>query len=170
MTLNKSYQRWIQLFALLALLKFSHGVTDEEGTCIWSGNCGRNPQGKCLTCYTEGKPPAKLKNDKARNDLFKACPHFRDEYGNDPKVCCTHQQIEDLIVGFDIARPLLGKCPTCFLNFRKNFCASTCNPRQKQFLNVTKTIRGKKEPCGTGPNSEGSPRNALDEGKYLIKC
>ena len=93
---------------LSVILTFAHALKD-EGTCIWYGNCGKNPQGKCLNCFTEGKPPAQLKNDEARNALFEACPHFRNEYGNDPKVCCTQQQIEDLIIGFDMARPLLGK-------------------------------------------------------------
>ena len=37
-----------------------------------------------------------------------------------------------------------------FLNFRKNFCASTCSPVQKNFLKVSENniIKGKKEPCG----------------------
>ena len=168
MTLNTLHQRLMQLIAVLAIISNVYGIND-EGTCIWYGNCGKNSVGKCLNCYTEGKPPTKLKNDEARNALFKACPHFRDEYGEDPKVCCTLQQIEDLNVGFDMARPLLGKCPTCFLNFRKNFCASTCSPTQNTFLNVTKTIKGKKEPCGADPNSEGKPRDTTDPGKELLK-
>jgi hypothetical protein len=51
---------------------------------------------------------------------------------------------------FGIARQLLNICPTCFLNFRKNFCASTCSPVQKKFLKVSENniIKRKKEPCG----------------------
>ena len=168
MTLIKANQWWVQTVALLLVFSYVHGDGD-DGTCIWYGNCGKNPNsptGQCLNCYSPGKSPSRLPGDSrgkdAKKTLFEACPHFKDQYGSDPKVCCTPRQIEDMNDGFAIAKQLLDKCPTCFLNFRKNFCASTCSPVQSKFLEVaSKNIRyGPKEPCGKW--------NTVDPGIFYI--
>ena len=49
---------------------------------------------------------------------------------------------------YEQARAILGTCPTCYDNWRKNFCASTCHPRMSDFVKVTKTYDGPKERCG----------------------
>ena len=149
---NKLSLRWMKMAVLFSFLAYAHG---DEGMCVWYGNCGPNPMSQtneCLNCYAgkSGKPPKPLLDADSKTQLFEACPHFREEYGEDPKVCCTPRQIKDMNKKFGIARQLLNSCPTCFLNFRKNFCASTCSPVQKNFLKVSENniIKRKKEPCG----------------------
>jgi hypothetical protein len=34
------------------------------------------------------------------------------------------------------------RCPTCYYNFRKNFCDLTCHPRQSRFLRTDKRVEG----------------------------
>ena len=149
---NKLSLRWMIIAVLFSFLAYAQG---DEGMCLWYGNCGPNPMSQtneCLNCYAgkSGKPPKTLLDADSKTQLFEACPHFREEYGEDPKVCCTPRQIKDMNKKFGIARQLLNSCPTCFLNFRKNFCASTCSPVQKNFLKVSENniIKRKKEPCG----------------------
>ncbi len=35
------------------------------------------------------------------------------------------------------AENLLGRCPTCFENFRRSICDLTCHPQQSKFLKPT---------------------------------
>ena len=154
MTSIWTHQRWLHMAALFAIFSKACSISN-EGTCVWRGNCGKNPDspiGQCLGCYVgkEGNPPQALP-DESKKILFEACPHFNSsEYSKNPKFCCTPRQIKDMAKGFGVARQLLDKCPTCYLNFRKNFCASTCSPVQSKFLQVSEknVIKGKKEPCG----------------------
>ena len=160
---NTATQYLLRIISLLVLLSYSHG---DDGSCIWYGNCGRNPaNGKCLNCYRNDTKPSTL-SAEAKEMLFEACPHFRedpnvcdqkDPNNCNPKVCCTKRQIESMggKEGFALAKQFLNNCPTCYLNWRKNFCASTCSPVQNKFLRISKangelTIRnGKMEPCGS---------------------
>ena len=160
---NNLSPTWMKMAVLFSFLAYAHG---DEGMCLWYGNCGPNPispTNECLNCYAgkSGKPPKPLLDADSKTQLFEACPHFREEYGEDPKVCCTPRQIKDMNKKFGIARQLLNSCPTCFLNFRKNFCASTCSPVQKNFLKVSENniIKRKKEPCGD--------RDTIDTGMLL---
>jgi Niemann-Pick C1 protein len=50
---------------------------------------------------------------------------------------------------FVAAEGMLGRCPTCYYNFRKNFCDMTCRPDQSLFLK-TKVINATKIPCSIG--------------------
>jgi len=38
---------------------------------------------------------------------------------------------------FGMAKLMLGRCPSCYYNFRSLFCAMTCGPDHSRFLNVT---------------------------------
>ena len=40
---------------------------------------------------------------------------------------------------FGMAKLMLGRCPSCYYNFRSLFCAMTCSPDQSQFLTVKET-------------------------------
>ena len=166
MTLSKTRRCFVQTLALLVACSYVYGG---EGKCIWYGTCGKNPNGvatgsspngQCLNCYRPDKSPSPLPPE-ARKMLFEACPHFQNKSDDNPKFCCTPQQIEDMHTGFEMAKQLLNKCPTCYLNFRKNFCASTCSPVQSQFLRVSNEsiITGKKEPCGKW--------DKVDPGKFI---
>ncbi len=37
---------------------------------------------------------------------------------------------------FGMAKLMLGRCPSCYYNFRSLFCAMTCNPHHSRFLTV----------------------------------
>ena len=65
------------------------------------------------------------------------------------------QQLQDLKNNFKLAGALLGRCPTCMSNFRKNFCDMTCRPDQSKFLK-TKLIEGPKKPCNLSSHSKTS--------------
>ena len=44
---------------------------------------------------------------------------------------------------FELPKGLIGQtCPTCYYNFRKNFCDVTCHPRQSNFVRVDKVATG----------------------------
>ena len=81
---------------------------------------------------------------------------FREEYPEGhPPVCCTEGQVDDLLKNFGAADAILGRCPTCYYNFRVNFCDMTCSPHQGKFLKPLKTVKGPYQPCGL--NSGGRP-------------
>ena len=146
----------MQVFLLLVVVALAGLTEAQEGTCLWRGVCGYNPKyegddTRCLNCYVEEKP-RRLQNDTALKLLFDVCPHFREDLGEDPYVCCTPFQIESLKYGYNQAEGILGSCPTCFANFKKNFCGSTCHPQMASFSKATKIHRGKKEACGGRPD------------------
>lgn len=68
------------------------------------------------------------------------------QFGETPKLCCSEGQLEDLNANFKLAENFLGRCPTCFYNFRMNFCDMTCRPDQSRFLEPKYTT-GPYEPC-----------------------
>lgn len=35
---------------------------------------------------------------------------------------------------FGLAKLMLGRCPSCYYNFRSLFCAMTCSPDHSRFL------------------------------------
>ena len=37
---------------------------------------------------------------------------------------------------FGMAKLMLGRCPSCYYNFRSLFCAMTCGPSQSTYLSV----------------------------------
>ena len=37
---------------------------------------------------------------------------------------------------FGMAKLMLGRCPSCYYNFRSLFCAMTCSTTQSAFLSV----------------------------------
>ena len=76
------------------------------------------------------------------------CPHFREELGENPDVCCSASQVMLMKSQYEQAKTLLGNCPTCYDNWKKNFCASTCSPRMSDFVKVTKTTTQEKQMCG----------------------
>jgi Niemann-Pick C1 protein len=40
---------------------------------------------------------------------------------------------------FGMAKLMLGRCPSCYYNFRSLFCSMTCSPDQSRFLTVKST-------------------------------
>ena len=52
-------------------------------------------------------------------------------------------QLEDIKTNFELPKGIgLGNCPTCYHNFRKNFCDISCHPRQSNFVRVDENVTG----------------------------
>ena len=59
------------------------------------------------------------------------------------KLCCSTRQLRDLKANFQMVSTFLaGTCPTCYWNFRKNFCDLTCSPDQASFIEADKIVEG----------------------------
>ena len=118
------------------------------GHCVWYGVCGEDPDvdmdHRKLNCLYSG--PAKRAPDLDASLLAEACPHLARELA-DPvdgsvSLCCDTTQLQDLKRAFALPESLLGRCPACLANFRKNFCDMTCRPDQSRFVNATKVVHG----------------------------
>ena len=117
------------------------------GHCVWYGVCGQDPDAsgshRLLNCRYDG--PAKEASDEDAAVLRETCPHLADELerrGGPVSLCCDSRQLSDLKRAFALPESLMGRCPACLANFRKNFCDLTCRPDQSRFVNVTKAVRG----------------------------
>ena len=129
----------------------SRGQDGGGGHCVWYGQCGLDPAAgaserhRKLNCAYDG--PAREASGREVDVLVDACPHLARELSRHPadgslRLCCDSAQLRDLKRGFAMAESLLGRCPACLANFRKNFCDLTCRPDQSNFVNVTKVVRG----------------------------
>ena len=59
------------------------------------------------------------------------------------RLCCSTRQLRDLRTSFAKVSPFLAAiCPTCWYNFRKNFCDLTCSPDQASFVKPNKFVSG----------------------------
>lgn len=124
---------FLSLACSVALARNS--TLDPNGTCIWYGKCGDNPDfppggTHALNCVdnSKGYPAA----ESEVRDLEKVCPHFVEDFGewdetNNPwMLCCDYTQIADIVTNFALPESILERCPHCMNNFRKNFCDLTC--------------------------------------------
>ena len=58
-------------------------------------------------------------------------------------LCCSTRQLRDLETSFAIPKQFLeATCPTCWYNFRKNFCDMTCSPHQASFVKADRIVTG----------------------------
>ena len=63
---------------------------------------------------------------------------------NKVKLCCSTRQLRDLKKSFAKVSPFIAAiCPTCYYNFRKNFCDLTCSPDQASFVKPNKFVSGR---------------------------
>ena len=137
---------------LVLLVSFSGLVRafKSEGHCVWYDVCGKDPNPPntknphCLNCAYDGE--AILLNSTYEKLLDEACPHLRGDLEGDFRLCCSPSQLQDLKSNFDMAQAFLNRCPTCFYNFRKNFCDMTCRPDQSLFLKAT-YVEGPRSEC-----------------------
>lgn len=154
----KKSEAVVLALSLLAIVSPLLKSVDAKGTgkCVWYGVCGKNPDHKgddlnsyCLNCLAEGQEPKEMENEEARKLLMEVCPHFEKELGSsNPKVCCDYDMVKEMAKGYESAKALFGTCPTCYYNFVKNFCATTCSPHQEDFVEVNKIYEGNKTSCG----------------------
>ena len=169
-------------FAILLLLPF-WAMAGENNKCLIRGTCGPNPDGStdtligqpnCLNCkLKEPEDPQEI-DDEAIDMLYQTCPHLREQLGPNPQVCCTKRQIEIMQKSFGQAVDLLARCPVCYANWIKNFCATTCMPGNVEFIQISRNEtnpslelvhNATQAPCGgfdVGPNGA---YNTSDPGK-----
>ena len=55
---------------------------------------------------------------------------------NNTYTCCSPDQISNMANQFGMAKLMLGRCPSCYYNFRSIFCAMTCSPDHSRFISV----------------------------------
>ncbi len=106
-----------------------------EGQCVMFGLCGDLEGFGEQTCRVN-HPPRELEEHSIES-LKEFCPELIDKYG--PNLCCDSDQVAELTKNLAMPKSLIGRCPSCFSNFRRSFCEFTCSPHQHKFLNVTET-------------------------------
>ena len=77
-----------------------------------------------------------------------------------PDLCCSEQQLKSVQTNFALPQAIIERsCPTCYYNFRKNFCDMTCHPQQSRFIEPI-IIEGK--------NTEGETVDMVQEITYYV--
>ena len=94
-------------------------------------------------------------DEEAIELLRSECPHMAEEVCPNyhlvtlslmffqTHLCCSTRQLRDLQVNFArVSAFLAAPCPTCWWNFRKNFCDMTCSPDQASFVKADNIVTG----------------------------
>jgi len=130
---------------LLCLQGLAHA---EKGQCIWYDKCGWDidygPDGghgvHFLNCHYDG--PAKPATAQQIELVKEVCPHLYTE-GEELNLCCSLKQLQDLKDNFVTPQLLIEpNCPTCYYNFKKNFCDMTCSDQQNKFVRADHIVQG----------------------------
>jgi Niemann-Pick C1 protein len=58
---------------------------------------------------------------------------------NNTYTCCSPDQIANMADQFGMAKLMIGRCPSCYYNFRSIFCAMTCSTDHSRFVSVGST-------------------------------
>ena len=116
----------------------------DKPQCVMYGVCDESPAtpGTNLSCVYHG-PPKKLKNDSLET-LKIICPELVDKYGDE--LCCSPEQVDVLQTNINLPQAIVGRCPSCFYNFRQSVCNLACGPTQSAYLNISKTIKSSTKP------------------------
>ena len=88
-----------------------------------------------LPCVYHG--PARKLDEDSLATLGTFCPELIEEYGDE--LCCSPDQIVDLVTNLALPRSILAHCPSCYYNFRQSFCYFTCSPKQSDFIKINET-------------------------------
>jgi len=136
----------LQLSRMLSASESSYSMYS-EGQCVWYDRCGKDPDypptdsTHYLMCSYEGS--AKPASSQQVEILSEVCPHLVPDDGSEPSLCCSLSQLQDMKANFEIPKGMIAQtCPTCYYNFRKNFCDVTCHPRQSNFVRVDNKTSG----------------------------
>merc|ERR1711942_53675 len=145
----------------LAVVFFSLSLSpvlssEGHGECVWYDVCGWDqdygPDGgnrmHFLNCHYSG--PA-IPASQQQVDLVKeVCPHLYTE-GEKLNLCCSLRQLRDLKENFATPQQLIEEtCPTCWYNFRKNFCDMTCSSHHSKFIRADNLVDGPGFDLGDG--------------------
>ena len=152
---------------VLAVVAVVAVVAEEEGHCIWYDTCGWDqdygPDGgnrvHFLNCHYTG--PGKPASAEQTEIIREICPHLFTE-GEPLTLCCSLRQLVDLQTNFLTPQGLIeAECPTCYYNFKKNFCDMTCSSDQSQFVRADHVV--------TGPGFDNGYNNYTGQEVEMVK-
>ena len=84
-------------------------------------------------------------------------------------LCCSLRQLTDLKVNFVTPQLFIEPyCPTCYYNFRKNFCDMTCSPDQSMFVRANNVVEGPGYDLGDGDYT-GQNVSMVKDVTYFVK-
>ena len=110
----------------------------DEGYCVMGNICGSGggiAGDSSIPCHAPRRPST-LNDTEALATLRNICPDLFATSDN-PAVCCTPDQIRETDQNLASPRDLgMGKCPSCYHNFRNLHCNMVCSPRQQRFVQV----------------------------------
>lgn len=129
--MKSAHQLWtVLLFSLYALP--SH-CQEEDGKCIWYGQCYTDEKGKIKNCYKVIDPP--VLNDPAGLEILaRRCPHLNVDSGSGIRTCCDTLQLKALDENLRLAEGILKRCTSCVKNLMKHICEFTCSNTQSKFV------------------------------------
>ena len=161
-------------YFLLFLLSAGQSRGQQEGHCIFYDSCGWDPDYEdgigdneihFLNCAYDG--PAKRASPEQLEILRDACPHLYT--GGEQDLCCSLKQLMDLKINFVTPQTLIEPtCPTCYYNFKKNFCDMTCSPDQSMFVRANNFVEGPGYDKGD-VNHTGEIVNMVKDITYFVK-
>ena len=108
-------------------------VNHTKGLCLWYGQCEKTALG-WQNCY-DNTPARSVDPDSDVYQLVEElCPWYAK--GKDTKICCDENMLLTLKDTITPAKNFLQRCPSCFTDFMKLFCATTCDPDAASFMDV----------------------------------
>ncbi|KAJ8322225.1 hypothetical protein KUTeg_000696 [Tegillarca granosa] len=138
--MKKSKMEHILFGSFLLLMIFNGQVLsqdEDEGHCVWYGECGKSATGK-LNCFYNGT--AKPLTDPDAIDILKTlCPDLYREGGKYPMTCCSAGQLRTMNGQMSLPNQFFKRCPACYHNFVNLYCYSTCQPKHSKYVKVEKT-------------------------------
>ena len=161
-------------YFLLLLVNLASCLAQQPGQCIFYDSCGWDPdyedgmggnQIHYLNCAYDGPP--KRASQEQLEILKEACPHLYT--GGEQDLCCSLKQLNDLKVNFVTPQTLIEPtCPTCYYNFKKNFCDMTCSPDQSMFVRANNIVQGPGFDLGD-TNYTGQTVDMVKDITYFVK-
>lgn len=121
-----------------------------QGYCVLDNglSCGHvdGMSGETSIPCARPKRPQRLNDTDSLELLRELCPEFLAEDSN-PPLCCGHEALLQMSESYELPKTLgLGRCPSCWHNWRKTFCHSTCSPRQSKFMAVIRSSAYEEQP------------------------
>lgn len=105
-----------------------------KGLCLWYGQCKETTLG-WQNCLNNTPARSVDPGSEVYQLLEELCPWYAK--GNETKACCDKNMLETLKKSILPAQNFLQRCPSCFTNFMRLFCATTCDPNAASFMDVS---------------------------------
>lgn len=133
------------LLVVASVLGQEELTSSEQNKCIFGfKTCGSAPSkfGPPLPvpCQYDGQPQV-VKDLKLLEKFDQLCPSLNvlGDKERSQGLCCSEKQLEQFLKTMHQAKVILGKCPSCLINFSQLFCDLSCSPRQAEFVKLLKT-------------------------------